>query len=95
MKLVALRKHDQNDALGDPWTIVHFSMGLAVGMVEAHPFVAFGAAVGYEFMEQWAERRALGKEIFDVSGPESMPNAVVDVVVFAAGYALGRLWQRT
>mgnify|MGYP006908254956 CR=1 FL=1 len=95
MKLVATRKSEQNRALLDPWTVVHFASGLALGLVSARRDVSMGAAVAYEFAEQWAERNRLGQELFDVSGPESAMNAVVDVAVFALGHRLGTLWNRS
>lgn len=93
MKIVAMHKGEQNRAVLDPWTVVHFAAGLALGLVSMPRLPSFGAAVGYELMEQWAERRRLGKELFDVSGPETLPNAVADVIVFAGGFYLGSRWN--
>jgi hypothetical protein len=95
MKIVATRKSEQNQAILDPWTVVHFGAGLALGLVSMPKAPAIGMAVGYELVEQWAERRELGQEFFDVSGPESLPNASVDVAVFAMGFYLGKLWNRS
>jgi hypothetical protein len=95
MKIVATRKSEQNQAILDPWTVVHFGAGLALGLVSMPKAPAIGMAVGYELVEQWAERRELGQEFFDVSGPESLPNAIVDVAVFAMGFYLGKLWNRS
>jgi hypothetical protein len=52
-------------------------------------------AVAYEVAEQYVERSDVGQEIFDTKGPENIPNALLDVAVFAAGHQLGRLWNRT
>jgi hypothetical protein len=41
------------------------------------------------------ERSEVGQEIFETKGPESLPNAALDIVVFAVGHQLGRLWNRT
>ena len=95
IKIVATRKREQNKAVVDPWTVVHFAAGLASGLVSIPPEVALGAAVGYEVVEQWFERQESGKELFDVSGPETISNAAVDVGVFALGYAWGALWNRS
>ncbi len=92
MKLLATKKRDQNRALLDPWTLVHFSTGLAMGLVRAPFRVSLPAAVAYELLEQYAERRRIGREIFDISGPETVPNSLVDVAIFAAGQWLGRAW---
>ena len=94
MKIVATTKSEQNRAVLDPWTIVHFATGLALGLVSAPRRPSLGAAIAYEFAEQWAERRRLGQDLFDVSGPESAANSAVDVLVFAAGHHLGRAWTR-
>jgi len=94
VKIVATRKSEQNRAVLDPWTIVHFATGLAFGLVSAPRDGSLGAALAYEVAEQWAERRRVGQQLFDVSGPESLANAVVDVAVFAAGHHLGTLWNR-
>jgi hypothetical protein len=93
VKIVAMHKGEQNRAVLDPWTVVHFAAGLALGLVSMPRLPSLGAAVGYELMEQWAERRRLGQELFDVSGPETLHNAVADVIVFAGGYYLGSRWN--
>ena len=93
-KLVATRRSDQNRAVLDPWTVVHFSAGLALGLVRAPSSTSLAAALLYEVAEQWAERNAVGQELFEVSGPESVSNALVDVVVFMGGHYLGTLWNR-
>jgi hypothetical protein len=94
VKIVATKKSEQNRALLDPWTVVHFATGLALGLVSVPREPALGAAVAYEFAEQWAERRRVGQELFDVSGPESFANATVDLAVFAIGHHVGSLWNR-
>jgi hypothetical protein len=95
MKLIALRKGEQNLAAVDPWTLVHVAAGLALGLMAVPRSAAFGAAVGYEIVEQFVERSKAGREFFNTEHPESPANAVVDVVVFAAGYWLGGVWNRT
>lgn len=95
MKLVADRKAEQNSAAVDPWTLVHFSAGLALGLVEAPLERVLGAAVAYELVEQYAERREWGQDFFETSGPEHPANALVDLGVLALGHWLGRRWNRT
>lgn len=95
MKLVATAKKDQNRAATDPWTVVHFGAGLALGLVNAPLKAALGAAIAYELVEQYLERSEEGKEFFDTAGPEVIPNAILDLAVFAAGHQLGRMWNRT
>ncbi|HET9947866.1 MAG TPA: hypothetical protein VFQ22_02955 [Longimicrobiales bacterium] len=94
MKIFATRKADQNRSVIDPWTIVHFATGLAFGLVNAPLRWTLPLATAYEVLEQYLERSDAGKEFFETSGPEVLPNAMVDVVVFAAGHELGRWWNR-
>ncbi|MEK9502712.1 hypothetical protein [Gaopeijia maritima] len=95
MKLIALSKPDQNRAAIDPWTAVHFSAGLAAGLIEMHRETALGAALAYEVVEQVFERSDAGREFFKTSGPEEPANVVVDIAVFAFGYWLGERWNRS
>jgi hypothetical protein len=95
MKIVATKKREQNAAVIDPWTVVHFSIGLALGLMNAPIRSSLMAAVAYEVVEQYFERVDIGKELFDTKGPEVIPNAIVDLVVLAAGHQLGQMWNRT
>lgn len=95
MKLVATKKAEQNRAAVDPWTVVHFAAGLAAGLVDVPLRIALPLSVLYELLEYRAESEEVGQELFETSGPEVIPNAVVDVVVFAAGHELGRRWNAT
>ena len=95
MKVLATRKEEQNSAAVDPWTLVHFSTGLALGLVETPLEGVLGAAVAYEIVEQFAERREWGQDFFETSGPENPANALVDLGVLALGHWLGRRWNRS
>ena len=95
MKLLATRKPEQNTAAVDPWTAVHFSAGLAMGLINLPLRTAVVASLAYELLEQYFERRGWGNEIFETSGPESFPNVVIDVAVMVAGHRLGRRWNET
>ena len=95
MKLLATHKAEQNRAAIDPWTAVHFSAGLAAGLVDAALPKSLLAAVAYEVIEQVLERNDTGKAFFKTSGPEVLHNAVVDVAVFVVGHALGQQWNAT
>jgi hypothetical protein len=95
LKIVATQKSDQNRAVLDPWTVVHFASGLALGLVSAPREGSVGAALAYEVVEQWLERQRAGQEFFETAGPESVANALVDVAVFTIGHRLGTLWNRT
>lgn len=95
MQILATRKADQNRAAVDPWTLVHFAAGLGLGLVEAPRPHVLAAATLYEVIEQIFERHPVGQEFFDVQGPESLPNVMVDLLVLAAGHRLGQLWNGT
>ena len=95
MKIVATEKAEQNLAAVDPWTVVHFASGLASGLVNAPLRLTLSLAVLYEVAEYVLESREVGQELFDTSGPEAIPNALVDVAVFTLGHELGQRWTRT
>ena len=95
MKLLAMSKVEQNRAAVDPWTAVHLSAGLALGLMNAPRGPALAAAAAYELVEQLAERREWGQDVFETAGPETLPNAIVDLAVFALGHWLGSAWNRT
>lgn len=93
--LVARRKSDQNLAAVDPWTAVHLAAGLAAGLVGTRFVPAMAVAVGYEVGEQVAESTGSGQRFFKTSGPESPANVVVDLLVFAVGWKLGKAWNES
>jgi hypothetical protein len=95
MKLIATRKGEQNAAMVDPWTMVHFAAGLAAGLVDVRREWAVTAAVAYELVEQIVERERWGQELFETSRHETIPNLLVDVLVFALGHRLGEAWNDT
>lgn len=95
MKVVARHKGEQNVAAVDPWTVVHLSSGLAMGLMDVPLRWALLSAVSYEVIEQLVERERWGQDVFETSRPETPANAVADVLVFAAGHWLGTLWNRT
>jgi len=95
MRIVATSRTDQNRAPLDPWTAVHFSAGLAMGLLDIHRIPAITSAIAYEVAEQFVEREKWGREFFETKGPETIVNAVVDTAAFAFGHWLGKRWLRT
>lgn len=93
--LVALRKSDQNRAALDPWTAVHFGIGLGAGLMDIPFWPSMLAAVIYEVFEQGLERSEFGQGLFKTSGPENMYNVAVDIIVFAVGHWAGQRWNAT
>lgn len=92
MKLLARQKSDQNTAAVDPWTLVHFSSGLALGLMNARPGPVLLAAAAYEIAEQFIERSDAGHKLFSMKGPESHINVLVDLAVLYVGYRAGKRW---
>jgi len=90
MKLVALSRRDQNRAALDPWTVVHFAAGLALGLMNAPRGPAMIASVGYEVAEQLLERSPTGKRLFNTRGPEGVANVCVDLAVYYLGLRAGQ-----
>ena len=95
MKIVATEKAEQNRAALDPWTLVHFASGLALGLVNAPLKLWLPLAASYEVAEHYLEQSEAGQELFETAGPEVVPNAILDLVAFAAGHQLGKLWNKT
>lgn len=95
MKIVATRRAEQNQAPVDPWTLVHLSVGLALGLMNVPRRWALVGALVYEVIEQVVERDEWGMQLFETKGPESPLNAIVDTAVFVAGHALGTRWLET
>lgn len=93
MKVLAVRKRDQNDAALDPWTAVHFGAGMAMGLLGVRFGPAIALALGYEIAEQVAERNEWGSRFFKTSGPESAANVVCDTAIYAVAWWLGRRYN--
>jgi hypothetical protein len=95
MKIVATNKDEQNSALIEPWTAVHFAAGLGAGLL-AIPFkISLGASILYEIVEQLVERSKTGQRIFGSTHPEKLGNALFDIAVFAIGWYGGYRWNQT
>ena len=95
MVLIATTKSEQNEALVDPWTLVHAAVGLAVGLMGFSAPAAIGGAIAYEFLEKPLARAEFGKNLFNVSKPETLGNQVVDVFAFTLGHAAGAAWNQS
>jgi hypothetical protein len=93
MKILARHRSEQNAAALDPWSLVHFSAGLALGLMNAPYRTSLLASVGYEIAEQFAERREFGNRLFQMKGPESLPNVFVDLALFYVGLRAGKKWM--
>lgn len=92
-QLIASSKAEQSYSAADPWTVVHFSAGLGAGLINTRFWPAMLAAVGYEVAEYYFQHNEVGQRFFQVSHPENTVNTVVDVIVFGAGWYLGRRWN--
>ena len=72
----------------DWWTVVHFSSGFVASKFGVSEPVALAGAVLYELVEQPVLRSQAGRRFFGASGPEVIPNQIIDVLIFWAGYRL-------
>ena len=95
VRVLALKKSQQNEAAIDPWTAVHAAAGLAFGLMGTDFKRSMALAVGYEVLEQVYVRVEEGRSPFEISGPETIPNAVVDLVAFGLGHWLGKRWNES
>ena len=95
MKLVALRKEDQNEAWVDPWSAVHGSAGLAFGLVNVPFKYTFVTAIVWDIFEHFFEKSRFGQRFFKTSGPESFGNVASDTVLFLFGWYLGQKYNST
>lgn len=95
MKIVAFEKQDQNEALIDPWSVVHFATGLAFGLVGFGGWKTLGAGVVWDIFEHFAEKAKFGQKFFNTSGPESWGNVATDLALFMGGWKLGQLYNST
>ena len=95
MKLVARDKSEQNEAAIDPWSAVHFAAGLAAGLMGLSRRTTLASSIVYEIVEQYGERKEWGKDLFETTRPESLPNAVIDTALVMVGHWLGARWNET
>jgi hypothetical protein len=80
---------EPNKEAVDQWTPVHVLAGTTAGAVGLSFPLAMGLAAAYEVVE-YAHEWPKGSVIFGSKRPESGINVVTDLVVFAAGWWLGR-----
>ena len=92
MNLVARSPQEQNEAVLDPWSAVHFAAGLAMGLLGVSLPRGVAVAATYEVVEHAAEQHEAGRKVFLTKGPESPANIAVDLGLFAAGQTLGLRW---
>lgn len=95
MKIIAFEKQDQNEALVDPWSVVHFATGLAFGLIGLSGWKTLGAGVAWDIVEHFAEKAKFGQRFFNTSGPESWGNVATDLALFMGGWKLGQLYNST
>ena len=44
---------------------------------------------------RWWSVRSGGQDLLETSGPETIPNAILDMVVLVVGHRLGRIWNES
>lgn len=91
--LIAWTEETQNEAMLDPWSLVHGAAGLAAGLLGLPIWASVAAATVYEVVEGQFERTPRGQAFFHTAGPESLSNQVADVALFAVGAWAGRRYK--
>lgn len=72
----------------DRWSLVHFATGAAAAILGVPIKPAILAAVVYEITEQPILSSAAGQGFFGASGPEVLPNQILDVAFFYLGFKM-------
>jgi hypothetical protein len=80
---------DINAKMLDKWSAAHVATGVGAGAAGLSFPWAMGLAAAYEVVE-YAHEWPKGSVLFGSKRPESGINVVADLVVFAAGWWLGR-----
>lgn len=88
MKLYA--RHPQDEALTDPYTVLHFSAGLATGLGRVGTLRAVIGAAVVDYLFSKLYDTPVG--IYRKTGHEPPENKVADIAIFALGNYLGRRW---
>lgn len=95
MKLVAGKKSEQDISIIDPWSLVHFSAGLALGLRGTGLATTTALNVGYEAVEYVAQRTNAGATFFNQEWNENPSNMIMDILAVTAGWYLGHRWNQT
>ena len=91
--LVAWTEETQNEAMLDPWSLVHGAAGLAAGLLGLPVWASVAAATVYEVVAGQLERTPRGQAFLHTSGPERLAHQLADVAVFAVGAWAGRQYK--
>lgn len=90
MTIVALSKDEQDSAFVDPWTVVHFSVGLALGLLEVSAAFTMIVSTIHEIIELRPQAMKFFK-----STPESVGNVVIDMASVMGGWWLGDKYAKS
>jgi len=86
MQVLARASKDNGVATIDPWTVVHFGSGLAIGLSG----LSIPQTLAAITLSGIAKR--LVSEDLNIQ-EESAANKIVDIFAIAAGFYVGRSWQ--
>lgn len=90
MTLFAFSKDQQDAALMDPWTVVHFSAGLMAGLLD----ISAGWTFTISTLHELIELRPAAMKFFK-STPESPGNVIIDMAVVMGGWWLGHKYNQS
>lgn len=93
MRFIATQKAEQNLRSLDPWSLVHFSTGLAFGLLGISLRTTVAAGALYEVAEQVFERTPTGRRFFNTTEPEIPTNVALDMVALVAGHWMAEKWN--
>lgn len=85
-------KHKYDSALTDPYSLLHYSAGLATGLGGVAPFKAIVGAAVVDLAFSYLYQRPTG--LFRKTGHEPPLNKVADIALFALGNYMGRRWSQ-
>lgn len=91
MNVKLYAKHPHDAALTDPYSLLHYSAGLATGLGKVPPLKAIIGAATVDLVFSYLYQRPTG--LYRKTGAEPPLNKVADIALFALGNYMGRRWQ--
>lgn len=91
MNVKLYAKHPDDYAVLDPWTVIHFSSGLATGLAEVTMLRAIGIALTTDIIYSLLLSQRSG--LLRKREVEPLSNKAADFAAFALGNYMGRRWS--
>lgn len=84
-------RHPQESAMLDPYSLIHYSAGLATGLGKVKPGRALIGAAVVDFVFSYLFEAPTG--LYRKTGVEPPINKVADIGLFMLGNYMGRRWS--